>query len=75
MCQCVKIWEPPPPGNLRACNGIALPFSLAIGHTICKGSIGVFKGMSILSVSTYINRGSFTVFVTDIYTGLSVYTV
>ena len=26
--ECLKIWEPQPPGNLRACNGIALPFIL-----------------------------------------------
>jgi hypothetical protein len=36
MCQCVKIWEAQPPGNLRACNGIALTFSLAMGQAICN---------------------------------------
>ena len=24
---CLEIWEPQPPGTLRACNGIALPFN------------------------------------------------
>jgi len=25
---CLEIWEPQPPGTLRACNGIALPLPL-----------------------------------------------
>jgi hypothetical protein len=30
---CLKIWEPQPPGTLRACNGIALPLPYIHGHT------------------------------------------
>jgi len=25
---CLQIWQPQPPGTLRACNGIALPFTV-----------------------------------------------
>jgi hypothetical protein len=27
MCDCLEICEPPPPGTLRACPGIYLPFT------------------------------------------------
>jgi hypothetical protein len=30
---CLKTWEPQPPGTLRACNGIALPF-LKVGFVV-----------------------------------------
>ena len=27
---CIEIWEPQPPGTIRACNGIALPLPLPL---------------------------------------------
>jgi hypothetical protein len=29
---CLKIWEPQPPGTVRACPGVALPFYQLIPH-------------------------------------------
>jgi len=29
---CLEIWEPQPPGTLRACNGIALPLPLPLKY-------------------------------------------
>jgi hypothetical protein len=31
---CLKMWEPQPPGPLRACNGIALPLLLLPSLTL-----------------------------------------
>jgi hypothetical protein len=32
---CHEIWEPQPPGTLKACNGIALPFFYCGNYTYC----------------------------------------
>jgi len=33
---CLEIWEPHPPGTLRACNGIALPLPLLTKEDNCR---------------------------------------
>jgi hypothetical protein len=33
--ECLEIWEPQPPGTLRACNGIALPFTYTLLYQPC----------------------------------------
>jgi hypothetical protein len=42
---CLKIWEPQPPGTLRACqglNGIALPFTVKLCMFRCTGLCSYF---------------------------------
>ena len=33
--ECLEIWEPQPPGTLRACPGIALPFCVCVCVCVC----------------------------------------
>jgi hypothetical protein len=44
---CLKIWEPQPPGTLRACNGIALPFRcmLCNGLTLFRPDENIKTGI------------------------------
>jgi hypothetical protein len=52
---CLKIWEPQPPGALRACNGIALPYkkreSFVLDNTREEGNSYGFNVSFVYSLS------------------------